>query len=443
MRIVRLSRASHIPPPPTVPVKTPLFAPPQLPGSKISRALHILTTVLLPPLLALALTLTLLPLLLPTVDHTSLSFFNVVPIGHARDLGIVALNGSSTSALTEAIEGVSARETAKAKRAIEGQQSGINHTNHSVGKLDTIGNGDEATDEGEKVDIVENGSTMEWLGKDGPRIHVGALQICSQNYSHPHVYCTSSSQAGSHTGSLPPALAKSLMILPTSPRTPILLLVSAILSVIATFVFLAGLIPWSCSPNIDFPRRKPPLTPEPHRTYPESDVDVETGSATKNPLSPAYDTDRRPWIRPGRPHGAFFCLIIAALGLASGALIELKDVHEAKDAWDEDNARAVGLVFELGALTYTASSTIHNFFSYLLHKCPADQDMPLVSARPVIKISPPADGPVGNGWAETPTTNPAPAPSTLSSPGGVRASEADDGENAERRNTFGTANTAR
>ncbi|WVF71228.1 hypothetical protein IAT40_006028 [Kwoniella sp. CBS 6097] len=449
MRIVRLSRASPIPPD-AGPLKTPLSAPPHQPPQPISsQTLNLLTTILLPPLLGLALTLTLLPLLLPTVNHTSLSFFSVEPIGHAREVGVVALNGSTGYKETAMME-----DQREEKREMENRQSDVvGHVEYAVDELHQDRNETEDHDDDDgKGGTVENGSTLEWLGKDGPRIYVGALQICSKNQSHPKVYCTSSSQTGSHTGSLPFSLAQSLMTLPTSPRTPILLLVSAILSVIATFIFSAGLIPWTCSPTINFLGRKPPLKPDPHSTYPDAEhiIDLEAASTSKLPGSPSGQGqgqgDKRPLMVKGRPHGAFFCLIVAALGLACGALIELKDVHEVRSYWDEEDARAVGLVFKLGALTYilpflplslivillvAASSTIHNLFSSFFHRCPADQEFPLVSAGPVIKISPPADGPVGNGWAEIPIANTA--------PGGMIVSkkDADEDEGEERRNTFG------
>ncbi|WVQ99642.1 hypothetical protein IAU59_006781 [Kwoniella sp. CBS 9459] len=435
MRIVRLSRASPIPPP-TGPLKKPLSAPPQPPESKLSRTLALLTAVLLPPLLALTLTLTLLPLLLPTVEHTSLSFFSVEPIGHARELGVVALNGSSNAAIDEGESGV---EGDKDDRSIGGRQSETgDNVAEAFEELDDF-------DDEETIDIVENGSTMEWMGKDGPKIYVGALQICSKNQSHPKAYCTSSSLAESHTGLLPPSLARSLLALPTSPRTPILLLVSAILSIIATFVFLAGLIPWDCSPTINSLRRKLPLKSEPHRSY----ADAEAGSIRKGPGSPLTLRDSKSCIKQRRPHGAFFCLIVVALGLATGALIELKDVHDAKEAWNDEDARAVGMVFQLGALTYilpclplclililivASSSMIHTLYSSIFHKCPADQDFPLVSARPVIKISPPAEGPLTNGSADTPIDNPTPEALPLSVP--VEQTHSAEGQG--RRNTFGT-----
>lgn len=55
------------------------------------------------------------------------------------------------------------------------------------------------------------------------------------------------------------------------------------------------------------------------------------------------------------PHLAFFCLMLVALGLTAGAMIQLHDVHRAQAAWDNADAEEVGLEFKLGVLTYRKS----------------------------------------------------------------------------------------
>ncbi|WVN91043.1 uncharacterized protein L203_106290 [Cryptococcus depauperatus CBS 7841] len=322
MRIVRLSRP-HEPSHTKVNQKTQMpkvtlaeqqdsfedrdYAPP--------RWVVLLTRCVLPPLLFVTLAFTLFPLLLPTIKHHGMTFFTIQPSGQQQQL-------IPFSKLPVPVK-ISAHE-------------------HAPVHADEI-----------KEAIVQSGNvTLErWLGLEGPSIYVGALQICSKISPNDSITCTSSSKAAYHAAFLPLSLGMTLFALPTAPSCPILLLVSGILSLLASIVFLLGLITWRLPFSINILRRKPRLEAAPHMpNYPgDSDsvrhlvYDEEEGKEKKGIVRVKWGSG---------PHPAFFCLILAALGVGGGAMIELSEVSKAYGDWDDIQAGEVGLVFQIGSLSY-------------------------------------------------------------------------------------------
>lgn len=141
-----------------------------------------------------------------------------------------------------------------------------------------------------------------------------------------------------------------LTALPSSLSSPILLLVSGILSLISSLILIASLISWHL-PRPPLSRRKSQVQAVPHRP------DYSTDSDSVRPLIYEERADavgksvvRVKW--GNGPHPAFFCTVLSALGVAGGAMMELGDVSKAREQWDNIQAGEVGLEFRLGTLTY-------------------------------------------------------------------------------------------
>ncbi|WWD03253.1 hypothetical protein V865_001304 [Kwoniella europaea PYCC6329] len=408
MRIIRLSRAPPIPPPlhpsTTAPLKsafsssTSVYPHRYTPTSttkeeaRKSYLFTVISTFLLATLLAISLTLTLLPLLLPSIHFQSLAYFTIRPTGVEKGPKAVAINLNDIGGTN--VTGIETR--------------------------------DEVSDG--LVRVAESAGGNEWLGVDGPSIYVGVLQICSRSGSEAEVNCTSSSQADYHSSLLPLTLRPTLLSLHLSPPTPILLLISAILLFLATAVFLAGLIPWKCSVSFNFLHRKPPLPADPHwsRSHvrtPYQRTDARTDSSenlVQSNKSRGYSNGRM--IKRERPHLAFFTLILIALGLTAGSLVQLRIVRRAQNRWDSQEAMKVGMIWELGVLTYllpilpiclilvlllAASPCIYTYLKETFHTCPADHDIddddPIIITNTGNKVDN-----VGKRWNQTPIINPSP-----------------------------------
>lgn len=141
-----------------------------------------------------------------------------------------------------------------------------------------------------------------------------------------------------------------LTALPSSLSSPILLLVSGILSLISSLILIASLISWNL-PRPSLSRRKFQVEAAPHRP------DYPTDSDSVRPLiyDERADDARKSVVRVkwgNGPHPAFFCTVLSALGVAGGAMMELRDVSKAREQWDNIQAGEVGLEFRLGTLTY-------------------------------------------------------------------------------------------
>lgn len=142
-----------------------------------------------------------------------------------------------------------------------------------------------------------------------------------------------------------------LTALPSPLSSPILLLISGILSLISSLIFIASLISWHVPRRPPLSRRKSHVEAAPHRP------DYPTDSDSVRPLIHEERADdagksavRVKW--GNGPHPAFFCTVLSALGVAGGAMVELRDVSKAREQWDNIQAGEVGLEFRLGTLTY-------------------------------------------------------------------------------------------
>ncbi|OCF74361.1 hypothetical protein I204_04732 [Kwoniella mangroviensis CBS 8886] len=264
---------------------------------------------------------------------------------------------------------------------------------------------------------------------NGPSIYVGILQICSKFNTEAEVNCTSSSQAEYHSSFLPEPLRPTLLSLPLSPPTPILLLVSAILLFLTTAVFIAGLIPWKCSVSFDCLHRKPPLPADPHWSCFRSPYQKTDGytDSSENLVqsSKSRGNGRGTMIRRERPHLAFFTLVCIALGLTAGSLVQLHIVRRAQDVWGNQEGMEVGMVWEMGVLTYllpilpicliltlflAGLPCIYTYLKNTFRNCPADHDndgddypVPDSTTDTEIKL-----GELGRRWDQTPIINPSP-----------------------------------
>lgn len=164
------------------------------------------------------------------------------------------------------------------------------------------------------------------------------------------IMCTSSGEAAYHAAFLPLSLGKALIVLPPSPFSPILLLLSGILTLISVLIFIVGLISWHL-PRLALLRQKSHLEAVPHRPDYPRDIDSvrplvhEDGADDKGKSVASFK-----W--GNGPHPAFFCTVLSALGVAGGAMMELRDVSKAREQWDDIQAWEVGLEFRLGTLTY-------------------------------------------------------------------------------------------
>lgn len=118
----------------------------------------LLTKCLLPPLLVFALIITLISLLLPTVEHHGTTFYSIQPVGYARKVTIGSLPISSTSTSLSALSGSALAAIGDIEQKLEGTSIGNNVVNTM------------------KVIVQSGNVTLEkWLGIDGPSIFVGAL----------------------------------------------------------------------------------------------------------------------------------------------------------------------------------------------------------------------------------------------------------------------------
>ncbi|ODO06422.1 hypothetical protein L198_01654 [Cryptococcus wingfieldii CBS 7118] len=327
MRIARLSRTFR-PSSPRVSLRLPSCKREQAPHPPLA---VLLTKCLLPPLLALILVLTLIPLLLPTINHHGTTFFTIHPTGSSRDTTITYL-----PSVNETSPGASA----SARAAI---QNAVADVAKSAGEDSEVENA-----------FVQNANMtlQQWLGLEGPSIFAGALQICSQVSPNDSIDCTSSSQAAYHAALLPLSLGDALFALPTSPSTPILLLVSGILSLLATVVFICGLVTWRLPriPLLAHRGRRPPLQAAPHRPDYPGDTESVRNLVHDDPEDEKKEMIKVKW--GSGPHPAFFCLVLAALGVGGGAMLEVRDVGRAWRAWDDVQAAEVGLEFDVGPLTF-------------------------------------------------------------------------------------------
>ncbi|OCF60889.1 hypothetical protein L486_00533 [Kwoniella mangroviensis CBS 10435] len=243
------------------------------------------------------------------------------------------------------------------------------------------------------------------------------------------VNCTSSSQAEYHSSFLPEPLRPTLLSLPLSPPTPILLLVSAILLFLTTAVFIAGLIPWKCSVSFDCLHRKQPLPADPHWSCFRSPYQKTDGytDSSENLVqsSKSRGNGRGTMIRRERPHLAFFTLVCIALGLTAGSLVQLHIVRRAQDVWGNQEGMEVGMVWEMGVLTYllpilpicliltlflAGLPCIYTYLKNTFRNCPADHDndgddypVPDSTTDTEIKL-----GELGRRWDQTPIINPSP-----------------------------------
>ncbi|WVQ73963.1 hypothetical protein IAR50_003544 [Cryptococcus sp. DSM 104548] len=327
MRIVRLSRTSR-PSTPRVSV--------HLPSIKQERAtlpppmVVLSTKCLLPPLLILTLVLTLIPLLLPTMEYHGTAFFTIQPTGDPQD----AASAGSLPATSE----TSPLASASASAAVQ----------DAVADVTAASTQDSTEIENDFVQAA-NLTLQQWLGLEGPSIFAGALQICSRVSPNESIECTSSSQAADHAALLPLSLGEALFALPTSPSTPILLLVSGILSLLATAVFISGLVTWRL-PRIPFIARKRPLEASPHRPDYPGDTDSVRNLIREDPEDEKKELIKVKW--GSGPHPAFFCLVLAACGVGGGATLEVRDVARAWRAWDNVQGAEVGLEFVVGPLTF-------------------------------------------------------------------------------------------
>ncbi|WVW84222.1 hypothetical protein I302_106252 [Kwoniella bestiolae CBS 10118] len=359
--------------------------------------LSLISTWLIPPLMALSLVLTLLPLLLPSITHQSLTYFTIRPTGDEKAPRAVAIN--------------------------------LNEGFGVVKNLEMMDERDEVIDG--LMGLAESVGGREWLGKSGASVYVGILQICSKANPDAEVNCTSSSQAEYHATFLPDSLRSALLNLPSPPPTPILLLASAILLFLATLVFIAGLIPWRCSISFNFLHRKPPLEADPHwaRTPYQQQQSKQGYTGSCENLVQAHTSmshgESGKGVRRNAPHLAFFALIFIALGLTGGSLVQLRIIREAQDRWDKVMVQEVGMEFKVGVLTYllpilpiclvfilllAALPSIYAYIADTFHTCPADHDHP-DSPDPLVPgyRSDLDQREVGKRWDQTPILNPSPA----------------------------------
>ncbi|WVQ67382.1 uncharacterized protein L199_005578 [Kwoniella botswanensis] len=374
MRIIQLSSAPPIPPPPpphTAPLKSALstsnstYSPRNTPTSTTKEE-----------------------------DRKSLTYFTIRPTGFEKGPKAVAINLNDIG--------------------------GTNVT--SIGTRDEVSDG--------LVQVAESAGGNEWLGVDGPSVYVGILQTCSKSDQGPEMNCTSSSQADYHSSFLPLPLRSTLLSVPLSPPTPILLLISAILLFLATAVFVAGLIPWKCSVSFNFLHRKPPLPADSQWSRvraPYQRANAHTDSSEDLVQSIRFrDNSKGTMTKRKEPHLAFFTLIFIALGMTAGGLVQLRIVRQAQDRWDSQEGMEVGMIWELGALTYllpilpiclilvlllAASPCIYSYLKDTFHTCPADHAHDVDCSTPDSK----ADtrngetvGEVGKRWDQTPIVNPSP-----------------------------------
>lgn len=118
----------------------------------------LLTKCLLSPLLVFALIITLISLLLPTVEHHGTTFYSIQPVGYARKVTICSLPIGSTSTPLSALNASALAPIGDIEQKLERTSTGNNVVN-------TI-----------KVIVQSGNVTLEkWLGIDGPSIFVGAL----------------------------------------------------------------------------------------------------------------------------------------------------------------------------------------------------------------------------------------------------------------------------
>ncbi|OXC85440.1 hypothetical protein C349_02430 [Cryptococcus neoformans var. grubii Br795] len=301
--------------------------------ASLPRVIILLTKCLPPILLVFAFILTLISLLLPTMTHHEATFFSIRPIGHARKVTAGILPVSSTSP--------SLSELSMSPLAAIG---GIKQELEEMSTENDIVNAAKT--------IVQSGNVTleEWLGIDGPSIFVGALRICSRMKANESIMCTSSGEAAYHAAFLPLSLGMALTALPPSPFSPILLSLSGIFTLISALIFIASLISWHL-PLLALLRRKFRLGVAPHRP------DYPRGTVSVRPLvhEDRADDKEKSVARVKRgngPHPAFFCTGLSALGVAGGAMVELRDVSKAWGQWDDIQAWEVGLEFRLGTLIY-------------------------------------------------------------------------------------------
>ncbi|WRT66597.1 uncharacterized protein IL334_003556 [Kwoniella shivajii] len=399
MRITRLSRIPLIPSSSTeVHLNSASIHPSDSISRRTTHRLVIVSTCLLPIFLSIALALTLLPLLLPSIKSQSLNFFSISPVGYERLNFGNSLN-ITTNGATTIPPGKRRDEHDESRRVVEGI-----------------------------ADIVEGVNTTSWKGVDGPSIFVGALQICSKTNASEVINCTSSSQAVDQASLIPEILRSTLLSLPLSPSVPILLLVSGILSLLAFVILVAGLVQWQISyPFISLHSQRRGIR-EDVQNWAKSPYSFS--ESTDNLVSSNSNShERKTSIERGRPHVAFFGLIFAALGLSLGAMIQWKVVFDAYAVWRQDEAQKVGLEFRFGLLTWllpilpiclicilviAASAPIYTFLKETFQQCPADRGFLPEADGPVVGVSPPDGGEVGKGREETPIINPPPAHISIS-----------------------------
>lgn len=147
---------------------------------------------------------------------------------------------------------------------------------------------------------------------------------------------------------LPHPLDSALLALPLHPIGPILLLVTALATIIGIFVFTFGWITvplfqkirWSARSRLCL--RSPPLP-----------MIAETDSIRQlvhSQTTTSRNTNTSECIAPPI---AFASLILPAIGMSvAAAVLELQTVHRAYRVWDKEEADALGLMFRLGGLTF-------------------------------------------------------------------------------------------
>ncbi|KIR36475.1 hypothetical protein I352_01424 [Cryptococcus deuterogattii MMRL2647] len=160
MGVVKLSRMFPMSPALSQPHRTVGQQDTLLEQKKLSLPgiIILLAKCLLPPLLVFALIITLISLLLPTVEHHGTTFYSIQPVGYARKVTIGSLPISSTSTSLSALSASALAAIGDIEPKLEGTSTGNNVVNTM------------------KVIVQSGNVTLEkWLGIDGPSIFVGAL----------------------------------------------------------------------------------------------------------------------------------------------------------------------------------------------------------------------------------------------------------------------------
>ena len=169
----------------------------------------------------------------------------------------------------------------------------------------------------------------------------------------------------SDTGLLPDALAATLMDLPKTPLTPVLLLVGGICAMIATGIYLWSLFSLTHTADemraklrdMSVLKRRSPII-HAHTHMRRSSMDSTNSATILMQWAKGSENQSWPFRDDGKAkvkkcHYAFLVFGIPSFGLSLAAAgIQLAEVRQAQKTWSETEARRVGMRFDLGCLTY-------------------------------------------------------------------------------------------